>query len=127
MKYKVTIPESSWMYKDKEWKLKYIQENTKYEVIDDKVIAYKSCRSDGYSAFNFQYYYEVGGEYESHANYNQNEENSFGLSAWTMEQAKEYHKGKLFKVEIDIEDIACIVHSGSKIRASKIKIVEEIK
>ena len=86
-KHKLTIPESSWMYKDKEWKRKYIQENTNYDIIDDKVIAYKSCRSDGYSAFNFQYYYEVGKEYESHADYNSDEENSFGLSAWTKEKA----------------------------------------
>ena len=114
------------MYKDIEWKRKYIQDNTEYEIIGNKVIAYKSCRSSGYSTFNFQYYYEVGNEYESHADYNSNKENSFGLSAWTKEKAIEYHKGKLFKVEIELEDIACIVHGGSKIRASKLRIIEEI-
>ena len=125
-KHKLTIPESSWMYKDKEWKRKYIQENTKYEIINDKVIAYKSCRSDGYSAFNFQYYYEVGNEYESHADYNSDNENSFGLSAWTKEKAIEYYKGKLFRVEIGLEDIACIVHDGNKIRASRLRVVNNV-
>ena len=125
-KHNLSIPESSWMYKDKEWKRKYIQDNTEYEIVGNKVIAYKSCRSSGYSAFNFQYYYEVGNEYESHADYNSNNENSFGLSAWTKEKAIEYHNGKLFKVEIELEDIACIVHGGSKIRASKLRIVEEV-
>jgi hypothetical protein len=49
------------------------------------------------------------------------------LSAWTKEGALEYHSsGKLFKVEIDLKDIAAIVHDGNKIRASKIKILEEI-
>ncbi|MFW9879120.1 MAG: hypothetical protein ACFFG0_39075, partial [Candidatus Thorarchaeota archaeon] len=87
----------------------------------------KSCRSDGYSCFNFQYKYEEGKEYESHADYNANNDNSFGLSAWTKEKALDYHnKGKLFKVDIDIDDVACIVQEGNKIRAKKLKILEEI-
>jgi hypothetical protein len=32
----------------------------------------------------------------------------------------------LFKVEIDLEDIAAVVYEGNKIRASKIKILEEV-
>jgi hypothetical protein len=125
--YDLTIPKNCWLYKDKEFKREYIKDNTEYEIIGDKVIAYKSCRSDGYSAYNFQYHYEVGGEYESNANYNIDENNSFGLSAWTKENAlSHYPDGKLFKVEIDLEDIAAIVYEGYKIRASKIKILEEI-
>jgi hypothetical protein len=125
--FNLEIPETCWLYKDKEFKRKYIQENTSYEIIGDKVIAYKSCRGDGYSAFNFQYYYEVDGEYECHADYNIDEKDSFGLSAWTKRSALEYYNcGKLFKVEIDLEDIAAIVHNHNKIRASKIKILEEI-
>jgi hypothetical protein len=126
--YGLEIPETNWLYKDKEYKRKYIKENTEYEIVGDKVIAYKSCRSDGYSVFNFQYYYEVGGEYECHADYNIDNDNSFGLSAWTKEGALGYYNfGKLFKVEIDLEDIATIVHDGNKIRASRIKILEEIE
>jgi hypothetical protein len=124
--YKLVLPENSFMYKDKEWKREYILNNTNYEIIGDKVIAYKSCRSDGYSKFNFQYQYEEGKEYESHADYNQENKNSFGLSAWDKEGAKGYCSEKLFKVEIDLEDLACIVHEGKKIRATKIKILEEI-
>ena len=126
--YNLTIPETCWLYKDKEFKREHIKKYTKYKIIGDKVIAYKSCRSDGYSLYNFQYYYKVGGEYKVHANYNINEENSFGLSAWTKEQALQHHStGKLFKVEIDLEDVAAIVCDRNKIRASKIKILEEIK
>jgi hypothetical protein len=125
--YNLDIPETYWLYKDNEYKREYIKNNTSYEIIGDKVIAYKTCRSDGYSCYNFQYHYEVGGEYEAHADYNIDDENSFGLSAWTKEGALKYHStGKLFKVEIDLEDIAAIVHDGNKIRASKIKILEEI-
>ena len=125
--YNLTIPETCWLYKDKEFKRQYIKENTEYEIIGDKVIAYKSCRKDGSSVYNFQYYYEIGGEYESNADYNIDERDSFGLSAWTKEKALEYYsKGKLFKVEIDLEDIAAIVLEENKIRASKIKILEEI-
>jgi hypothetical protein len=125
--YNSEISEENWLYKDKEYKRKYIQEYTQYEIIGDKVIAYKTCRSDGYSAFNFQYHYEVGKEYKCHANYNINHKDSFGLSAWTIDEALEYYPdGKLFKVEIDLEDIAAVVYEGNKIRASKIKILEEV-
>ena len=125
--YSLDIPKTCWLYKDKEFKRNYIKENTKYEIISDKVIAYKTCRSDGYSTYNFQFHYETGKEYECHADYNIDNDNNFGLSAWTKKEALEYHnKGKLFKVEIDLEDIAAIVHDGNKIRASKIKILEEV-
>ena len=125
--YNLDIPETNWLYKDKEFKREYIKANTEYEIIGNKVIAYKSCREDGYSIYSFQYYYEVGGEYESHADYNIDNDNSFGLSAWTKDRALEYHStGKLFKVEIDLEDLAVIVYGGDKIRASRIKILEEI-
>jgi hypothetical protein len=121
------IPETCWLYKDKEFKREYIKKHTSYEIIGDKVIAYKTCRLDGYSVYNFQYHYEVGGEYECHTDCNVNDENSFGLSAWIKEMALDYYsKGKLFKVEIDLEDIAAIVNNSNKIRASKIKILEEI-
>jgi hypothetical protein len=126
--YSLQIPNYCWLYKDKNLKREFILRYTQYEIIGDKVIAYKTCRADGYSCYNFQYHYETGKEYEAHANYNINEENSFGLSAWTKEKALNYyHDGKLFKIEIDLEDIAAIVNDGNKIRASKIKILEEIK
>ena len=125
--YNLEIPETCWLYKDKEFKREYIKKNTEYEIIGNKVIAYKSCRADGYSCYNFQYLYEVGKEYKCHADYNIDEDNGFGLSAWTKEGALEYYStGKLFKVEIDLEDIAAVVHEGNKIRASKIKILEEV-
>ena len=125
--YNLEIPETCWLYKDKEFKREYIKKNTKYKTIGDKVIAYKSCRSDGYSAFNFQYHYETGKEYECHADYNINNYSSFGLSAWTKKRALDYYPDeKLFKVEIDLEDIAAIVYNGNKIRASKIKILKDI-
>jgi hypothetical protein len=126
--FKLKIPESSWLYKSDQEKEDYIRSNTDYEIRDGKVIAYKTCRSGGYSVFNFQYLYEVGNEYESHADYNSNNKNSFGLSAWTKEGALEYCSGgKLFEVEISLEDLACIVHNGKKIRASKMRIVKELE
>jgi hypothetical protein len=122
------IPNTCWLYKDKEYKRRYFKRYTSYEIIGDKVIAYKSCRSDGYSVYNFQYYYKAGKEYKCHADYNIDNNNSFGLSAWEREKAFNHHStGKLFKVEIDLEDIAAIIHDGNKIRASKIKILKEIK
>ena len=125
--FNLTIPDTCWLYKSAAEKEQYIREYTNYEIINGEVIAYKSCRSDGYSTFNFQYKYEVGKEYESLADYNIDNQDSFGLSAWTKEKALEYCKEKLFKVAIKLEDIACIVQNRNKIRASKLRIIEEIQ
>jgi hypothetical protein len=124
---KFSIPSDSWLYKDIEFKRNYILTNTDYEIDGDYLYAYKSCRSDGYSTYNFQYHYEVGGEYESHADYNPSNENSFGLSAWHEKGARNYCNEKLFKVKIHLDDIACLVHDNQKIRCSKLTIIEEVK
>jgi hypothetical protein len=123
---KIVILKTCWLYKTQEEIEKYIRENTNYEIVNGEVIAYKSCRSDGYSKYNFQYKYEIGGIYESQADTNVDNNNSFGLSAWTREKAIEYCNEKLFKVGIKLEDIAAIVHKGGKIRARKIRIIEEV-
>jgi len=95
-----------------------LKENCKdiYEIIDDNyIVAYKSTMLDGYSTFNFQYQYKVNEVYETHCDCNIYNEASFGLSAWTKENAlKHYYKGKLFKVHINIEDIGAIVHDNKK-------------
>jgi hypothetical protein len=116
------------LYKTKEEKLLYIKENTNYEVVNDEyIIAYKSCLSDGSSKFDKRYVYEEGKTYESHCNCDVDEENSFGLSAWTKEKAIEYCNEKLFKVKINIEDIGAIVHDNRKIRCFRQTILEEVK
>jgi hypothetical protein len=128
--FNLEIKETCWIYKTKEEKLKYIKDNKLdkvYELVDDQyIIAYKSTRLDGYSVYNFQYKYEVGETYESHCDCNINEENSFGLSAWTKYEALGYHQGNLYKVKINIEDIGCFVHNNGKIRAKKITILEKL-
>jgi len=125
-KHNLTIDEDNWLYKSKQFKLDYLKSINTYEVIDnDYIIAYKSVRDDYYSVFNFQYFYEVGKTYEAHCDCS-SEESSFGLSAWTREEAINYHKGRLLKVKIMIEDIGRIVHDNYKIRCSKMQIVEEI-
>src|SRR5690606_14512094 len=52
--FNLTIPENSWLYKSDQEKEEYIRSNTDYEIRDGKVVAYKTCRSDGYSKYNFQ-------------------------------------------------------------------------
>src|SRR5690606_19908173 len=46
--FNLTIPENSWLYKSDQEKEEYIRNNTDYEIRDGNVIAYKTCRSDGY-------------------------------------------------------------------------------
>jgi hypothetical protein len=115
------------LYKSKEFILDYIKNNTSYEIQGNEIIAYKGCRSDGYSNYNFQYRYDVGCEYEAHADSNVDNENSFGLSAWSEERAREYCSEKVYKVGIKVEDVAAVVQEGGKIRARKIRIIEEVK
>jgi hypothetical protein len=53
-----------------------------------------------------------------------NYDNSFGLSAWTKEKAKEYHNGILLQVKIPISKIGAIVHDDQKIRSFEQEIVD---
>ena len=121
------IDNDNWLYWTTERKMQYIKENTKYEITDNSyLIAYKSVRNNYYSVYNFQYQYEIGKTYESRCDCTDNE-NSFGLSAWTKENAfKYYSKGKLLQVKINIKDIGYIVQSNSKIRCTKLTVVGEV-
>jgi len=111
--------------------LNWIKTNTTYEIIDDQyIIAYKSVKSNGYSVYNNQIKYEVGNTYEDfHCDCNNDNENSFGLSAWDKKGALEYYNhGKLLKVKINIENIGCIVpNNNNKIRCWKLTVLEEVK
>ena len=119
------IEDSNWLYKDNQYKLNFLKNLGLYEIVDDKyIIAYKSCRGNGYSKYNFQYKYEMGNEYTSHCDCT-GAEDSFGLSAWTKEKAIEYCKEKLLKVKINIEDIGIVVHEGGKIRCRKLTVLSE--
>jgi len=125
--FNLKVPKKCWLYKTPEFKEKYIKKNTDYPIENGMVIAYKSVRTSGHSVYNFQYHYEIGKEYECHCDYNIDMENSFGLSAWTLEEAREhYNKGKIFKVGIPIEHLGAVVHNGNKLRASKMIILEEV-
>jgi len=121
----------NWLYASIETKEAYIERNTSYEIQEDEqgkyILVHKGIRSDNYSNFNFQYKYELGKEYESHCDCNLDEENSFGLSAWTLRMAKVYCNQKIILVKIYLEDIGAIVHDGGKIRCFKFKVMEEVE
>ncbi len=126
--FNIKIPENNWLYTSKEDKLKYIKENTNYELIDDEyIVAYKSVRSDRYSVYNFQYQYLNGKTYESHCDCNNKKNSSFGLSAWTLEGAQDYYaEGKILKINIAIDKIGAIVHNNQKIRCFEFTVIKEI-
>lgn len=118
--------ENSWHYKDAEFKKKAVIDTGLYECHDDYFIAYKGIRSDRWSNFNFQYKYEKGGVYESWCDCS-NSENSFGLSAWTEEKAREYCNELVVRVKIKYEDVGRIVHNGGKIRCFKFEVLDQPK
>ena len=134
--FNIKIDKHNWIYKPVNFKLKKLKEINKYkniyEIINNKfIIAYKGIRSDNYSCFNFQYKYEVNKTYESHCDCNIDNQDSFGLSSWTLEKAREYCNEKIIKVKININDLGCIVHSGNKLRnklrCRKFTVLEEVK
>ena len=126
-KYHLQIGKDNWLYQPDNYKLEKLKECGLYEIIDNKyIIAYKGIRSNNYSRYNFQYFYEIGKEYESNCDCDIDHENSFGLSAWTLKGAKEYCNKKIIKVQIAIKDLGAIVHSGNKLRCFKFKVLGEV-
>jgi hypothetical protein len=122
--FNLKIDPDNWLYKDKKFKLKKVKETGLYEFLDsDHILAYKGIRSDRYSQYNFQYQYLKGGTYECHCDCT-DEEDSFGLSAWTEEKAKEHCGELVIKVKINVDDIGRIVHNGGKLRCFKFTILD---
>ena len=125
-KHNLSIPANNWLYTDKETKRQAIEKSGLYEIDNDWVIAYKGIRSNNYSRYNFQYKYELGNTYQSHADHNLDYENSFGLSAWTEEKAREYCDEKIVKVKIHLDHVAALVHNGYKLRCTQFEIIKEL-
>jgi hypothetical protein len=122
----LVITSNNWLYTSSDEKLAAIKASGLYKIEGDYVIAYKGIRSDRYSNFNFQYQYFVGETYESHADYNIDNDSSFGLSAWTLDKAKEYCNELIIKVKIHKDDLAALVHDGHKIRCSKFTVLCDV-
>ena len=114
---------NSWLYKDAEFKKKTVMETGLYECHDDYFIAYKGIRSDRWSKFNFQYHYEKNGVYETWCDCS-NSANSFGLSAWTEEKARDYCDELVVRVKIKYEDVGRVVHNGGKIRCFRFEVLD---
>ena len=114
--------EDNWLYISTEEKKEYIINSKLYECHADHFIAYKGIQSDRYSAYNFQYQYLKNETYECHADHS-NQENSFGLSVWTQEEAQNYCDELVVKCKIFYKDVARIVHNNGKIRCTKITIL----
>ena len=119
----------SWLYKSATFNKKAVQETELYECHKDYFIAYKAIRKDRYSCFNFQYKYEKGGVYETHADYT-DAEDSFGFGAGTKDFCEDYggfahcDHNILVRVKIYYKDVARVVHNGDKIRACKIEVLD---
>ena len=105
-----------------EWK-KMIEKTNLYECHEDYFYAYKNIRSDRYSHFNFQYQYLPREIYDCFSDYSNNE-NSFGLSAWTKTEAHDYSdSGIVVKLKVNYADVTAIVHDSNKIRCKRITVL----
>ena len=122
----LSLPVNNWLYASKAKKKEAIKQSGLYQIIGNDIIAYKGIKKNWESKYKRGFVYELGGTFRSKADHNLSNENSFGLSAWTLEKAKEYCSEKIVKVRIPIAALAAIVHDGGKLRATEMTIVEEI-
>ena len=113
----------NWHNKSTEEKKKAVESTGLYECHEDYFIAYKGIRRDRYSAYNFQYQYLKGHTYETWCDCSADND-SFGFSAWTEEDAREYCNELIVRVKIRYEDVGRIVHDGGKIRCFKMEILD---
>ena len=104
----------------------YCKDNDLYCNSKEKyLVAYKSVRDNWYSVFNFQIKYKLNKETRVDMCDCTNEENSFGLSAWTKEEAlKYYNKGILLKVKVKFDDVGYLRKDG-KIRCWDLTPIEK--
>jgi hypothetical protein len=121
--HKLRLNNNSWLYMNGDYKLEAIRKTGLYTTDDNYVYGFKGIRRDRYSKFNFQYQYLKGQEYECHADFNNDNENSFGLSVWTKKEATDYCKQLVVEVRIHKDDLAALVHAGGKIRCQKFTIL----
>ena len=113
----------SWLYKSTEEKKKAVIDTGLYECHEDYFIAYKGIRVDRYSNFNFQYQYLKGKTYETWCDCSA-EECSFGFSAWTEKDARNYCDELVVRVKVRYEDVGRVVHNGGKIRCFKLEVLD---
>ena len=113
----------SWNYKSTEEKKKAVMDTGLYECHEDYFIAYKGIRRDRYSKYNFQYQYLKGYTYETWCDCSDNE-NSFGFSAWTEKDARDYCDELVVRVKVRYEDVGRVVHDGGKIRCFKMEVLD---
>ena len=116
-------PKDNLLYWTNKQKLELLKQYPQYKIEDGYVYAFKGIRSDRYSAYNYQFKYEVGKIYECHADHNLGHEDSFGLSCWTYEEAENYCNQLVIQVRFKIEDLAAVVHQGGKLRVSKFEVL----
>jgi hypothetical protein len=122
------FPIHSWRYKTDEEKIELVKNTGLYEIEDNCVIAYKSVRLDFSSTFKRGIYYHVGNVVSAHCDCGSDIENSFGLSAWTKENAlKYYDRGLLLKVKIPISKLGCLVYDTHKIRCFELEVLEVVE
>ena len=118
------INKNNWLYKDTDFKKQQIVDCDLYECHEDYFIAYKAIRNDRYSHYNFQYQYLPNETYECHCDC-ADDRDSFGLSVWTYDKAKNYNNsGLIVKIKVRYENVGRLVHGNNKIRCSKIEILE---
>ena len=113
----------SWHYKSTKEKKKAVIDTGLYECHEDYFIAYKGIRADRYSKYNFQHQYLKGHTYETWCDCS-SDENSYGFSAWTEEEARNYCDELVVRVKVCYEDVGRVVHNDGKIRCFKMEILD---
>lgn len=92
-------------------------------------IAYKGVKKNRQSkyAYNSPYYnYQDGRDFRAFANYDQTEQNSYGLSVWTEQAARDYESGIVLKVKVPYNSVAALVHKNTKLRVTNFHVMHAV-
>ena len=116
---------------DKETKKQHISQIGLYEIEDDYITAYKSVRMNNSSWCDASLIYEIGKDYLTFCDYNNDNKRGPGFSAWTIDGAQNYpsptlNNRNILKVKIHLDDLGACVHNGHKLRCKKLTVIDKI-
>ena len=117
------LVQDNWAYKTPEELEHAVRATGLYECHGDYFVAYKGIRSNRYSCYNFQYCYLPGETYETFADCS-GEEDSFGFSVWTREEARKYCRELVVPCKVYYRDVARVVYCKGNIRCRKLTVLE---
>jgi hypothetical protein len=107
----VKVSEENWFHKSKNFKINYLKNNTKCEIVDNNyIIAYMGVRYKNYALDNFRNKFLVDVKYKASCNDYIEGRKGSGFMVWLDPDLADlfYDSDKVLKVKVNIKDISYI-------------------